>query len=346
MAESESAVAPAADAAPRPPARGLRSWYRTVEGVVTTNLAPRELGAARDSGVGQLWVDLDITDLHQVACLENVFGFHPLAVEDTLNPNSRVKIEDYQGVLFLIVRAVLYREDTDDPYDIETFNLCFFLGKNFLVTTHAGRVQLVEEQVGRMQRSPDLLARGTDRLLHSIVDAAVDAYFPVMDKVDELLDELEVRVIEKFDERAMSDIFALKRLILSLRRHLGPQREVLNIMTNRPNSLLTPDVQLYFRDIYDHLLRINDAIDTYRDLLSSTLDSYLSQVSIRLGRITTGLSVVATLSVPFVVISGMWGMNFDNIPLAKSSHGFWWMLGVQLGLGALGVFVLRARRWV
>ncbi|MBI2797190.1 MAG: magnesium/cobalt transporter CorA [Gemmatimonadetes bacterium] len=346
MAVSEPAVAPAADATPRQHARGLRSWHRTAEGVLATDLSPRELVAARDSGTGQLWVDLDVTDLHQVACLENVFGFHPLAVEDTLSPNSRVKIEDYNNVVFLIVRAVLYRHDTDDPYDIETFNICFFLGKNFLVTTHAGRVQLIEEQVGRVQRSPDLLARGTDRLLHAIVDAAVDAYFPVMDKVDELLDELEVRVIEKFDERAMSDIFALKRLILSLRRHLGPQREVLNIMTNRPNSLLTPDVQVYFRDIYDHLLRINDAIDTYRDLLSSTLDSYLSQVSIRLGRITTGLSVVATLSVPFVVISGMWGMNFTQIPLANEPHGFWWMLAIQLGLGGLGVFLLRVRKWV
>ena len=346
MAVSEPAVAPAADATPRQHARGLRSWHRTAEGVLATDLSPRELVAARDSGTGQLWVDLDVTDLHQVACLENVFGFHPLAVEDTLSPNSRVKIEDYNNVVFLIVRAVLYRHDTDDPYDIETFNICFFLGKNFLVTTHAGRVQLIEEQVGRVQRSPDLLARGTDRLLHAIVDAAVDAYFPVMDKVDELLDELEVRVIEKFDERAMSDIFALKRLILSLRRHLGPQREVLNIMTNRPNSLLTPDVQVYFRDIYDHLLRINDAIDTYRDLLSSTLDSYLSQVSIRLGRITTGLSVVATLSVPFVVISGMWGMNFTQIPLANEPHCFWWMLAIQLGLGGLGVFLLRVRKWV
>ena len=346
MAVVESAVAPVGDAAPRRESRGLRSWYRTPEGQLQQDLPPRELAAARSSGAGQLWVDLDISDQHQVACLENVFGFHPLAVEDTLNPNSRVKIEEYDGVLFLIVRAVLYKDDTDDPYDIETFNICFFLGKNFLVTTHARRVQMIEEQVGRVQRSPDLLQRGPERLLHTMVDAAVDAYFPVMDKVDELLDGLEVRVVERFDETALADIFALKRLVLSLRRHLAPQREVLNIVTNRPSPLLSGDVQLYFRDIYDHLLRINDAIDTYRDLLSSTLDSYLSQVSIRLGRITTGLSVVATLSVPFVVISGMWGMNFDTIPLSKSANGFWVMLGIQLGLGALGVAVLRWRRWL
>ena len=346
MAVAESAVATAGEGAPRREARGLRSWYRTPEGALVQDMAPRELAAARASGVGHLWVDLDISDQHQVACLENVFGFHPLAVEDTLNPNSRVKIEEYDGVLFMIVRAVLYKHDTDDPYDLETFNICFFLGKNYLVTTHAGRVQLIEEQVGRVQRSPDLLQRGTERLMHAIVDAAVDAYFPVMDKVDELLDGLEVRVIERFDEKALIDIFALKRLVLSLRRHLGPQREVLNIVTNRPSPLISSDVQLYFRDIYDHLLRINDSIDTYRDLLSSTLDSYLSQVSIRLGRITTGLSVVATLSVPFVVISGMWGMNFDTIPLAKSPHGFWVLLGIQLGLGALGVSILWWRRWL
>ena len=144
--------------------------------------------------------------------------------------------------------------------------------------------------------------------------------------------------------RARSDLAtlsAVKRLVLSIRRHLGPEREVFNVLTNRPSTLLSPESQVYFRDIYDHVLRINDSIETYRELLSSTLDSYLTQVSNRLGTITKGLSVVATLSIPFVVISGMWGMNFQHIPLSDHPHAFWWMLALQLGVGFVLLFLLR-----
>ena len=130
------------------------------------------------------------------------------------------------------------------------------------------------------------------------MDGAVDAYFPLLDKLDEFVDSLEQRVIIDFDQSALAEIFAVKRLVLSLRRHVGPEREVFNILTNRPSQLLSPESQIYFRDIYDHVLRINDSIETYRDLLSSVLDSYLTQVSNRLGRITKGLSVIATLSIP------------------------------------------------
>jgi len=129
--------------------------------------------------------------------------------------------------------------------------------------------------------------------------------------------------------------------VLSLRRHVGPEREVFNILTNRPSQLLSPESQIYFRDIYDHVLRINDSIETYRDLLSSVLDSYLTQVSNRLGRVTKGLSVIATLSIPFVVISGMWGMNFDHIPLSGHPHAFWLMLVLQMAIGLALLAILR-----
>jgi magnesium transporter len=134
--------------------------------------------------------------------------------------------------------------------------------------------------------------------------------------------------------------------VLSLRRYLAPQREIFNVLTNRPSPLLPVDAQLYFRDVYDHVLRINDSLDNYRELLSNTLDSYLTQVSNRLGSITKGLSVIATLSVPFVVVSGMWGMNFVKIPLATWPHGFWVMLVVQLAVGVGLVALLRWKKLI
>ncbi|MEO7361608.1 MAG: magnesium transporter CorA family protein, partial [Gemmatimonadaceae bacterium] len=188
------------------------------------------------------------------------------------------------------------------------------------------------------------MARGVERVLHLVLDETIDGFFPILNQVDEFLDTIEERVFVDFDETALRDIFNVKRLVLSLRRYLMPSREVLNVLTNRPTSLLTPETQVYFRDIYDHVLRINDSLDTYRELLSSTMDSYLTQVSNRLGTATKALSVVATMSLPFVVVSGMWGMNLQDIPLAKWPHGFWFMVVMQLVLGSVLLGYLRRKR--
>jgi magnesium transporter len=178
--------------------------------------------------------------------------------------------------------------------------------------------------------------------MHAVLDEAVDEFFPILDRVDEFLDGLEERVFVTFDQSALRDIFAVKRMVLQLRRHLAPQREVLNQLTNRPNEFLPASAQLYFRDVYDHVLRINDSIETYRELLSSTMDSYLSQVSNRFSQSSKALAVVATVTLPFVIVSGMWGMNFDRIPLAHHPYGFWILLVTQLLIAAA---ILGGLRW-
>ena len=330
----------------RPPAADElpRSFYLTSEGQFQHGLAIGDLSRIIASGEGVLWVDLCVDNRSHVAMLEKVCGFHPLAIEDTLNPNSRVKVEEYPGYLFMIIRGVRFFEETNDPYDLETFNLNFFLGKNYLVTVHGRESAAIDDVVQRVERNPQLLERGPARLMHAVADSAVDAYFPLLDRLDEFVDGLEERVFVQFDRDALHEIFEVKRMVLQLRRHLAPQREVFSILTNRPSALLTPESQVYFRDVYDHVLRINDSLDTYRELLSSTLDSYLTQISNRLGEITKGLSVVATISLPFVVISGMWGMNVANIPLSQHPHAFWWMLGLQAAIGVALLLILRLRR--
>src|SRR5689334_607568 len=309
-----------------------------------TSLSVADVNAAIASTQGCLWVDIDITVPGQADLLKQLQGLHPLSVDDALSRKQRPKVEEYHDYLFIVVLGVRFHEETPDPYDLETFDLCFFLGNHFLITVHAGPSDAVDDVAERLKKSPELLSRGVDRLAHAIMDGAVDEYFPLLDRIDELIDDLEQRVIIKFEESALQDIFAVKRLTLSLRRHVAPEREVFNILTNRPSKLLSPDSQIYFRDIYDHVLRINDSIETFRDLASSVLDSYLTQVSNRLGRITKGLSVIATLSIPLVVISGMWGMNFQHIPLSAQPHAFWWMLGLQVGIGLILLLVLRFRK--
>src|SRR5438105_6060914 len=320
------------------------SCYRAPDNKTRTDLSVDDIKRALESQTGMLWVDVDYRNPAQTAALSDVFHFHPLAIEDSLNPNSRVKIEEYSGYLILIVRTIAFNVETEDPYDIDTVNLTFFLGKNFLVTVHGEHTKPVQATIELISRKPELVDAGPARLMHAIVDEAVNAYFPIVDKLDEFVDGLEDRIFSHFDQTALRDIFNVKRLVLSLRRHLAPERDVFAVLTNRPSALLTFDTQVYFRDIHDHILRINDALETYRELLSNTLDAYLTQVSNRLGSITKTLSVVATVSLPFVVISGMWGMNFDKIPLHFHANGFWILVGIQLAFGAVLLIVLKWRK--
>jgi magnesium transporter len=337
-----------ATVAPQQPADASKPQvlYVDPQGQLRRELSLGEMAAIVRGGPGELWVDLGSLSRQNIALLDNCFGFHPLAVEDAMNPMSRVKVDEYPGFLFAIVRGVRFVPETDDPYDMETYNIAFFLGPNYLVTVHGGQSTALAVAADRVQRNPELLKGGAERVMHAIMDAAIDAYFPILDSIDEFVNGLEERVFQDFDETALHEIFQVKRLTLSLRRHLSPQREVFNVLANRPSGLLAPDVQVYFRDIYDHNLRINESLDTFRELLSSTLDSYLSQISNRLGAVTKGLSAVATISIPFVVVSGMWGMNFEQIPWSASPHAFWYMLALQLGIAAVLLVILRWRKLI
>jgi len=320
--------------------------YVDADGKLRRDLSIAEISNVIRGGVGELWIDMRVTSRQCIAMLDNVFAFHPLAIEDALNPVSRVKVDEYPGFLFAIVRGVRFAAETEDPYDLETYNLSFFLGPNFLVTVHGEDTGAFDAVTDRVVRHPELLARGAERVMHAIMDQAIDAYFPLLDQIDDFIDNVETRIFDSFDQNSLQDIFRVKRLVLTLRRHLSPQREVFNVLSNRPTPLLASDSQVYFRDIYDHNLRINESLETYRDLLGSTLDSYLTQVSNRLGGITKGLSVIATISIPFVVVSGMWGMNFSHIPLADQRHAFWYMLALQLGLSAVLLIILRLRKLI
>jgi magnesium transporter len=332
--------------APPAPQRGTPySIYLAPDGGLSRDLPPTRLLAAVREG-GQLWVDIDATDPPQHALLEKVFHYHHLAIEDTLSPRTRVKLEEFPDYLFLVIRAIAFDGSTPDPYDIETANLYCFLGGNALVTVHAEPSPAVSELKQRLERSPDVLNRGVEMVLHGVVDHTVDEYLPLVDRVDDLVDELEERIFDKFDESAIHEIFRLKRLVVQIRRHLGPLREVLNILTNRPQACIAPASQVYFRDVYDHTIRIVESVESTRDLLTGVLDAYLSQASNRLNRSMKSLSAVATIALPLVVIGGMFGMNFVNIPLSHHPFGFFIAVGTMALLALVMRWYLKKRGWV
>ena len=195
-------------------------------------------------------------------------------------------------------------------------------------------------------RNPDLLGRGAEMTMHSIIDQAVDAYFPIVESLNELVDTLEEKLFEAFDEKLIHEIFKAKRSAYSFRRHIGPLREVLNVLTNRPSVYIRSETQLYYRDVYDHTIRIMESVDTTRDLLAGVLETYLSQTSNRMNQVMKQLSIVATLALPLIVVGGIYGMNFSQMPLTHHPFGFYWALGTMVAISAVMVWWVRKNRWL
>lgn len=322
------------------------SLYRRPDGVLEQELSPARIREIVEQGEGELWVDIDSTDVHQHALLEKVFGFHPLSIEDTLSPGSRVKLEEYDHYLFVVVSGIRFDRATPDPFDLETFNLYFFLGKNYLVTVHAIESPSCDSTRDRLMRNPDLLGRGAEMTMHSIIDQAVDAYFPVVESLNDLVDHLEEKLFESFDEKLIHEIFKAKRSAFAFRRHIGPLREVLNVVTNRPSVYIRAETQLYYRDVYDHTIRIMESVDTTRDLLAGVLETYLSQTSNRMNKVMKQLSIVSTIALPLIVVGGIYGMNFSSMPLTHHPLGFYWALGSMAAISAVMVWWLRNNRWL
>ena len=309
-------------------------------------MSPVRLREIVQSGEGELWVDLDSTNMHQHALLEKIFEFHPLSIEDTLSPGTRVKLEEYERYVFVVMSVVRFDEGTPDPFDLATTNMYFFLGKNFLVTVHAAPAPSCGTVRDRLMRNPDLLQRGAEMTMHNIIDQAVDAYFPLVEQLNSLVDSLEERLFEHFDESLIHEIFKAKRSAFSLRRHIGPLREVLNILTNRPSSFIRPETQLYYRDVYDHTIRIVESMDTVRDLLAGVLETYLSQTSNRMNKVMKQLSIVATIALPLVVVGGIFGMNFSRMPWTHHQYGFYLALGTMAAVSVLILWWLKKQRWL
>jgi len=322
------------------------SIYRRPDGTLEQDFSPARIREILQSGEGELWVDIDSTSMHQHALLEKVFEFHPLSIEDTLSPGSRVKFEEYDRYVFVVMAVIRFDEGTPEPYDLATSNLYFFLGKNFLVTVHALPSKSCAIVRDRLQRNPDLLARGVEMAMHNIIDQSVDAYFPIVEELNTMVDSLEERLFERFDPGLIHEIFKAKRSAFSLRRHVGPLREVLNILTNRPCGFIRPDTQLYYRDVYDHTIRIVESMDTVRDLLAGVLETYLSQTSNRLNTVMKQLSIVATIALPLIVIAGIFGMNFSQMPFTHNPYGFYGALVVMAVTSGVIMWWLKKNRWL
>jgi len=287
----------------------IRSLYRAPDGAIRTDLQTDEFGAMLLDSRGLLWVDFEATPPESdEPILRQVFGFHPLAIDDALQQSHVPKVDDWSDYLYVVLHAVVL--DRRDRMAVDTLELDVFLGKNYLITHHDQPIDAVEKVWAGCRRDERHLKNGSDHLLYKIADEIAASYLPVVEEMDDAIDAIEGHIFDRPSPETVEHIFAIKRSVLGLRRILGPQREVLNKLARDDYAMIDPKDRVYFRDVYDHLVRMHDITESVRDLVSGALDTYLSVVNNRMNDIIKTLTIITTLFMPLTFVVGFFGMNF------------------------------------
>lgn len=290
-----------------------------------------------------VWLDALSPDRKEMDFLAAEFGFHPLAIEDYFTPHARPKIDEFPDYYFLVTQTISYDPDTAE---ISTTEFDLFVGKNYIVTIHEKPNPILEKAAGTWQKDPRLLGEGSGMLLYDILDGLVDSYFPVLDQVEDQLDVIEDEIFARRSSASAERIFRTKRSLLMFRRTATPLRDVLNALIRRDQPLLSEQSITYLRDVYDHMLRVVDSIDTYRDILTGALDAYLTVISNQLSTVMKTLTVVATILISVTVITGNYGMNFVYMPELHWRYGYPFALGLMVVISLTLLYYFKRIKWL
>jgi magnesium transporter len=302
------------------------------------------IAACLSEGKQGFWLDIENPDDSDYELLEKTFKFHPLALEDIRHQNQRPKLDEYTGYVFVVLFIAEF-----DGERIQIREQHLFLSPQYLVSVHLEPSPPLDRLRERIRANPDLAHRNLPFLFYLVVDQLVDAIFPVIDQVDDATERLEEGIILKPDPASLGILTSLKRAVIDLRKVLGAQRDVFQRLTTHTVGLEGgQDMIIYYRDVYDHIIRQYETVDSLRDLLTSAMDVYLSTVSNRLNQVITRLTVFATLFLPLTFITGFFGMNFSWLVAHIAPTWTFWVLavGVMLATTVLQLLYYRRRGWI
>jgi len=296
------------------------------------------LGGPRDGTA--IWVDMADPSPAQVAEVGRLLGLHPLIVEDIVEGNQRSKIETTEDLIHIVLFSLEYTNR------IVARELDLVLGPGFLISVHDEEWEPRDVSQFRGGLEP-VLKHGPDHLLWALCDAVVDGYFPFTDRVGDAVDRLQDQVVEGASRQVLGRLFTLKQDLLAVRRAVAPVREILNQLTNRDQPLVDEDEIVYFRDVYDHIIRLTDELDNHRELVAATLEVYLSTVNNDLSRIMKRLTGVTVILAGVGAIAGLFGMSEASAAFAgRESAGFWLVTGVSIALAVVAAWFLRRIDWI
>jgi len=328
----------------------IRSLQISRDGKFAIDLAVEKWPAILQDQSSLLWVDFEGTSPESdEPILREVFGFHPLAVDDALQESHVPKVDDWEDYLYIVLHAVTF--DPSNGGHVDTLELDVFLGRNYLVTHHDQNIAAVDRVWSACQRDERLWKNGVDHFLYRLTDEVVASYMPVVEAIDEAVDRAEDEIFGRPTPDVLERIFSVKRAVLYLRRIIGPLREVLNRLARDDYAVIDSRARVYFRDVYDHLVRLHDITESIRDLVSGTLDTYLSVINNRMNDIMKTLTIITTLFMPISFITGFFGMNFFQ-PVEQSLMPwsglpvFVIMLGIVILTPVFMFWWIRRRGWM
>jgi len=295
-----------------------------------------------------VWIDVvGLGNTRVIEEIGNIFGIHSLALEDVLNVHQRAKTEDYEDHTFAVIR---------EPVGEEAFGteqLSIFVGKDFVVTFRERSGRCLDPVRMRLRRDGSILrTRGADYLAYAVIDAVIDSYFPIIERLGEQIEEIEDAMAMRSDETLLPTIHRLRRELLEMRRAVWPLRDMAHALSANPSSAFRDETTFYLRDCYDHTIQIIDLIENYRDQMSILIELHLSAVNMRMNEIMKVLTIIATIFMPLGFIASLYGMNFDRGRSPWNMPELGWYLGYPFALGimcavALGmIFFFRSKGWI
>ncbi len=288
-----------------------------------------------------LWVNVNgLGDTAKLQALGDYFKLHPLALEDAVNTHQRPKVDQFENFDFFVVRMA----NRIDRVDMEQLGL--FLGDRFVITFQEFPGDCFDAIRERIRKPAHRLRlQGTDYLAYSLIDAAIDFYFPVLEHYGERLEDLEQTVITRDTVDLPNKIHGVKRDLLLFRRSLWPLRDALNTFLRDPSQRLKPENTVYFRDAYDHTVQLLDLLETYRELSADLLDIYLSAVNNRMNEVMKVLTIISTIFIPMTFIASIYGMNFHILPELSWRYGYLWALGLMAAVALSMILYFRRKGW-
>lgn len=293
------------------------------------------------------WLNID--GIHEPQVIETVgkvFDLHPLVMEDILNSQQKPKFEYYNDdQLYVTFKMIEY-----NPYtrEIEVEHLSFVLGSNYLITFQEERTREIFEPVTQRLKASAGKTRknGADYLMYALMDLVVDNYFVVLEQISENIERLEDEIIKTTRQKSMTDIYAMKRELMLMRKIVFPLRDMLSNLIREEAPLISPNTALYLRDVHDHVTQVLETIDSYRELVASLMDLYLSQAGNRMNNVMKVLTVISVIFMPLTFIAGIYGMNFDNIPELHWQNGYYYVWGFMLVLVATMLLYFKKKDWL
>jgi magnesium transporter len=289
-----------------------------------------------------IWIDVENPAPEQLAEIAALFPFHPLALEDVHHALQRPKIEEYDEHLFLVAFGIRKENGTQfTPLEIDVF-----LGKGVLVTFHEEPVPAIQAVMDRARLGRIPMERGADYLLHALLDGMMDSYFPLLDSFDQEMEKVEHKLLGPPKKELLAEIFSTRRHLLDLRRLLIPHAEVLGHLSGREYPWVSDPVRAYFRDVYDHLMRLTESADRYRELLNTAVETYLGQAAESTNRVMKILAAVATLGLPLTVVTSFYGMNFEHLPGIHNPLGVGILTGLLVAVEASLFLLFRRNGWL